>query len=81
MVIELIDGSGVVLNSKNIAELYNFVVTSDKVKEIGMALRYNYKHNWKIVSFERETFFAQVTYEYYRDSRPGLKVYYELPLK
>ena len=40
VVIEVIDGSGVVLNSKNIAELYNFVVSSDKVKEIGMALTY-----------------------------------------
>ena len=35
VVIEVIDGSGVVRNSKNIAELYNFVVSSDKVKEIG----------------------------------------------
>ena len=40
VVIEVIDGSDVVLNSKNIAELYNFVVSSDKVKEIGMAVRY-----------------------------------------
>ena len=40
VVIEVIDGSDVVLNSKNIAELYNFVVSSDKVKEIGMALMY-----------------------------------------
>ena len=40
VVIEVVDGSGVVLNSKNIAELYNFVVPSDKVKEIGMAIRY-----------------------------------------
>ena len=39
-VIEVIDGSGVVLNSKNIAELYKFVVSSDKVKEIGMAITY-----------------------------------------
>ena len=40
VVIEVIDGSGVVLNSKNIAGLYNFVVSSDKVKEIGMAVTY-----------------------------------------
>ena len=40
VVIEVIDSSGVVLNSKNIAELYNFVVSSDKVKEIGMAITY-----------------------------------------
>ena len=38
VVIEVIYGSGVVLNSKNIAELYNFVVSSDKVKEIGIAI-------------------------------------------
>lgn len=40
MVREVIDGSGVVLNSENIAEWYNFVVSSDKVKEIGMAITY-----------------------------------------
>ena len=40
VVIEVIDGSGVVRNSKNIAELYNFVVSSDKVKKIGMAITY-----------------------------------------
>ena len=40
VVIEVIDGSRVVLNSKNIAELYNFVVSSDKVKEIGTAITY-----------------------------------------
>ena len=40
VVIEVIDGSGVVLNSENIAEWYNFVVSSDKVKEIGMAITY-----------------------------------------
>ena len=40
VVIEVIDSSGVVLNSKNIAELYNFAVSSDKVKVIGMAITY-----------------------------------------
>ena len=40
VVTEVIDGSHVVLNSKNIAELYHFVVSSDKVKEIGMATMY-----------------------------------------
>ena len=40
VVIEVVDGSGVVSNCKNIAEFYNFVVSSDKVKEIGMAITY-----------------------------------------
>ena len=40
VVTEVINGSGVVLNSLNIAELYNFVVSSEKVKEIGLAVTY-----------------------------------------
>lgn len=42
VVIEVIEGSGngVALNSLNVAELYNFVVSSEKVKEIGLAVTY-----------------------------------------
>lgn len=37
---EVIDYSDVAVNSQNVAELYNFVVSSAKVKEIGLAVTY-----------------------------------------
>ena len=40
VVTEVIDDSGVALNSHNIAELYNFVVSSEKVKELGFPFSY-----------------------------------------
>ena len=39
-VTEVINYSGVAVNSQNVAELYNFVVSSAKVKEIGLAVTY-----------------------------------------
>ena len=40
VITEVIDDSGVALNFRNIAELYNFVVSSEKVKELGFLFSY-----------------------------------------
>ena len=40
VVTEVINYSGVAKNSQNVAELYNFVVSSEKVKNFGLAVTY-----------------------------------------
>ena len=40
VVTEVIKYCGVPLNSQNVTELYNFVVSSEKVKDFGLAVTY-----------------------------------------
>lgn len=40
VVTEVINYSGVAMNSQNVAELYNYVVSSEKVKDFGLAVTY-----------------------------------------
>ena len=40
VVTEVINYSGVAMNSQNVAALYNFVVSSEKVKDFGLAVTY-----------------------------------------
>ena len=40
VVTEVINYSGVAMNSQNVTELYNFIVFSEKVKKFGLAVTY-----------------------------------------